>query len=99
MQALTGEIAFFNGKTRINGSFCYVPQESCKCVSTNEMIMSSDIIVGIFPSTVKRNILFEKEYQDNLFRRVIHAAALEPVFLFIIRYVHPNIIFCMFIRI
>ena len=27
---LTGEIGFFDGKVRLQGSFCYVPQESCK---------------------------------------------------------------------
>ena len=34
---------------------------------------------GIFSSTVKENILFGEEYNSQLFRRVIHAAALEPV--------------------
>ncbi|CAF2965891.1 unnamed protein product [Rotaria sp. Silwood2] len=28
LQALTGEISFFDGKIRLHGSFCYVPQEA-----------------------------------------------------------------------
>ncbi|CAF0805769.1 unnamed protein product [Adineta ricciae] len=60
LQTLTGEITYFDGKVRLNGSFCYVPQES-----------------WIFSSTIKNNILFGKEYDNQLFRRVIHAAALD----------------------
>ncbi|CAF3088983.1 unnamed protein product [Rotaria sp. Silwood2] len=30
LQTLTGEITYFEGKVRLYGSFCYVPQESCK---------------------------------------------------------------------
>ncbi|CAF4380757.1 unnamed protein product, partial [Adineta steineri] len=30
LQTLTGEIGFFEGKVRLHGSFCYVPQEACK---------------------------------------------------------------------
>ncbi|CAF1175955.1 unnamed protein product, partial [Adineta ricciae] len=63
LQALTGEIAFFQGKVRLRGSFCYVPQEP-----------------WIFSSTVKKNIIFGKEYDGHLFRRVIRAAALEADF-------------------
>ncbi len=37
------------------------------------------IVVGIFSSSVKKNILFGKEYDHQLFRRVIRAAALEAV--------------------
>jgi hypothetical protein len=40
------------------------------------------IVVGIFSSTIKKNILFNKDYDSQLFRRVIHAAALEEVCLF-----------------
>ncbi|CAF4421924.1 unnamed protein product, partial [Adineta steineri] len=29
LQTLTGEIACFDGKVRLHGSFCYVPQEPC----------------------------------------------------------------------
>ncbi|CAF1179985.1 unnamed protein product, partial [Adineta ricciae] len=63
LQTLTGEIAFFQGKVRLRGSFCYVPQEP-----------------WIFSSTVKKNIIFGKEYDGQLFRRVIRAAALEADF-------------------
>ncbi|CAF1281015.1 unnamed protein product [Adineta ricciae] len=28
LQTLTGEITYFDGTVRLNGSFCYVPQES-----------------------------------------------------------------------
>ena len=35
--------------------------------------------LGIFSSTLKKNILFGKEYDPTLFRKVIHAAALEAV--------------------
>ena len=40
---------------------------------------SSLLWTGIFSSTVKKNILFGKEYDAQLFRRVIRAAALEAV--------------------
>ena len=30
LQTLTGEIAQFDGKVRLYGSFCYVPQEPCQ---------------------------------------------------------------------
>ncbi|CAF1468673.1 unnamed protein product, partial [Adineta steineri] len=60
LQTLTGEIAFFDGKVRLHGSFCYVPQEP-----------------WIFSSTVKKNIIFGKNYDGHLFRQVIRAAALE----------------------
>ncbi|CAF4255005.1 unnamed protein product, partial [Adineta steineri] len=60
LQTLTGEIAFFDGKVRLRGSFCYVPQEP-----------------WIFSSTVKKNIIFGKNYDGHLFRQVIRAAALE----------------------
>jgi len=36
-------------------------------------------MIGIFSSTVKNNILFGKDYDAQLFRRVIRAAALEAV--------------------
>ncbi len=78
MQTLTGEIAFFDGKVRLQGSFCYVPQESCKFIYTkqcNEVLF----LIGIFSSTVKKNILFGKDYDAQLFRRVIHVTALEAV--------------------
>jgi hypothetical protein len=39
-------------------------------------------MIGIFSSTVKKNIIFGKEYDGELFRRVIHAAALEAVCLY-----------------
>ena len=38
LQTLTGEIAYFDGKVRLNGSFCYVPQESCKFVKFQKSI-------------------------------------------------------------
>ncbi|CAF4106053.1 unnamed protein product [Rotaria sordida] len=62
LQTLTGEIAIFDGKVRMHGSFCYVPQES-----------------WIFSSTIKTNILFGKEYDRNLFHRVVQATALDTV--------------------
>jgi hypothetical protein len=36
--------------------------------------------LGIFPSTVKENILFGKEYDRKLFQRVVHATALDLVY-------------------
>ena len=39
----------------------------------------SDFCIGIFSSTLKKNILFGKEHDPTLFRKVIHAAALEAV--------------------
>jgi hypothetical protein len=36
-------------------------------------------MIGIFSSTVKKNILFGKDYDAHLFQRVIRAAALESV--------------------
>ena len=36
-------------------------------------------MTGIFSSTVKKNIIFGKDYDGHLFRRVIRAAALEAV--------------------
>lgn len=35
--------------------------------------------LGIFPSTVKKNILFGREYDAHLFERVVQATALEAV--------------------
>jgi len=37
------------------------------------------IVVGIFSSTVKNNVLFSKEYNHKLFQRVINATALDTV--------------------
>jgi hypothetical protein len=37
------------------------------------------LIIGIFSSTIKNNILFGKDYDEKLFQRVIHASALEEV--------------------
>jgi ABC-type multidrug transport system fused ATPase/permease subunit len=39
----------------------------------------SFVDIGIYSSTVKSNILFGKEYDAQLFRRVTRAAALESV--------------------
>ena len=30
LQTLIGEITFYDGDIQLNGSFCYVPQESCE---------------------------------------------------------------------
>jgi len=43
-------------------------------------------MIGIFSSTVKKNILFGEDYDPELFRRVIRATALEPVCLYDISY-------------
>jgi ABC-type multidrug transport system fused ATPase/permease subunit len=37
------------------------------------------LIIGIFSSTIKNNILFGRDYDQKLFQRVIHASALEAV--------------------
>ncbi len=37
------------------------------------------IVLGIFSSSIKENILFGKEYHHKLFQRVINATALETV--------------------
>jgi ABC-type multidrug transport system fused ATPase/permease subunit len=37
------------------------------------------VALGIFSSTVKKNILFGKEYDRKLFQRVMHATALDSV--------------------
>jgi hypothetical protein len=37
------------------------------------------IVVGIFSSTVKNNVLFGKEYNQKLFQRVINVTALDIV--------------------
>ena len=37
------------------------------------------MVLGIFPSSVKDNILFGKEYNHKLFQRVVHATALDIV--------------------
>ncbi len=79
LQTLTGEIAFFDGKVRLHGSFCYVPQEPCKFIQIKHHINDCFSPIGIFSSTVKKNILFGEEYDSQLFRRVVHAAALEAV--------------------
>ncbi|CAF4062922.1 unnamed protein product, partial [Adineta steineri] len=64
LQTLTGEIACFDGKVRLHGSFCYVPQEP-----------------WIFSSSIKTNILFGKQYNHKLFKRVINATALDTDFI------------------
>ncbi|CAF0980830.1 unnamed protein product [Rotaria sp. Silwood1] len=63
LQTLTGEIAYFDGKIRLHGSYCYVPQEA-----------------WIFSSTVKNNVLFGKEYNQNLFQSVVNVTALDTDF-------------------
>ena len=37
------------------------------------------ILLGIFSSTIKNNILFGKEYNHKLFQQVVHATALDTV--------------------
>ncbi len=44
-----------------------------------EEIMNQFILLGIFSSTIKDNILFGKEYNHKLFERVVHATALDTV--------------------
>lgn len=41
--------------------------------------MMYDFVIGIFSSTVKKNILFGKEFDLQLFRRVARATALDAV--------------------
>ena len=78
LQTLSGEITHFEGKVRLHGSFCYVPQESCEYEEKKTMKVSN-ASVGIFSSTIKNNILFGQDYDEKLFQRVIHASALEAV--------------------
>ncbi len=78
LQALTGEISFFDGHVRLHGSVCYVPQESCK----NLVIKIIELLwidSGIFSSTIKKNILFSNDYDQQLFERVVQATALDLV--------------------
>ncbi|CAM2724338.1 unnamed protein product [Rotaria socialis] len=63
LQSLTGEIPYFDGKVRLRGSFCYLPQEP-----------------WIFSSTIKKNILFGKDFDPQLFQRVVSATALGADF-------------------
>ncbi|CAF3989329.1 unnamed protein product [Rotaria sp. Silwood2] len=79
LQTLTGEIPFFDGQVRLQGSFCYVPQEPCNLIMIliDRFISLFFILIGIFSSTIKRNILFGKDYDPGLFRRVINATALD----------------------
>ncbi|CAF3956324.1 unnamed protein product, partial [Rotaria magnacalcarata] len=63
LQTLTGEIPCFDGKVRLRGSFCYLPQEP-----------------WIFSSTIKKNILFGKDFDPQLFQRVVSATALDADF-------------------
>jgi hypothetical protein len=39
----------------------------------------NDWNLGLFPSSIKENILFGKAYDSKLFQRVIHATAFEAV--------------------
>jgi hypothetical protein len=78
LQALTGEISFFDGHVRLHGSVCYVPQESCKNLVI-EIIELLWIDSGIFSSTIKKNILFSNDYDQQLFERVVQATALDLV--------------------
>jgi hypothetical protein len=43
------------------------------------IIRCISVVLGIFSSTVKNNILFGKEYNHKLFQRVINATALATV--------------------
>ncbi|CAF1101378.1 unnamed protein product [Adineta ricciae] len=53
-------MTFYDGDIRLNGSFCYVPQES-----------------WIYSSTIKENILFGKDFNENLFENVLQSTALD----------------------
>lgn len=80
MQTLTGEIAFFDGTVQLQGSLCYVPQEPCKSHhATHHRNVIMSFVIGIFSSTIKKNILFGKDFDANLFRRVVHATELDAV--------------------
>jgi ABC-type transport system involved in cytochrome bd biosynthesis fused ATPase/permease subunit len=79
LQTLSGEITYFEGKVRLYGSFCYVPQEACELKKRRKWKYNHTGL-GIFSSSIKNNILFGEEYDHKLFQRVIHAAALEEDF-------------------
>ncbi len=49
------------------------------CTFTMMTIPSIWIVLGIFSSSIKSNILFGKEYNHKLFQRVIDVTALDTV--------------------
>ena len=84
LQTLSGEIAFFDGKVRLHGSFCYVPQEPCNYILTfnlddSSMMMTFDFHRDLLIYSEEEYSSLEKNTMVSRFRRVIRAAALESV--------------------
>ncbi|CAF5155394.1 unnamed protein product, partial [Rotaria magnacalcarata] len=59
LQTLTGEITHFDGKVRLHGSFCYVPQESWIFSSTvkNNILFGKEYNSKLFQRVVRATAL------------------------------------------
>ncbi|CAF4220833.1 unnamed protein product [Rotaria sp. Silwood2] len=70
LQTLTGEITYFEGKVRLYGSFCYVPQESSRVNLARALYHDADIYLLDDPlSAVDAKVakhLFEKSIKEYL---------------------------------